>query len=207
MATSIETAKRRGQLVVQDFNKRFTPNTPCFYQPVRGEDKWYPTRTRSEAWLLGHGEPVVKVDGASGCVCISHLAMPGSDRYEASIAESEEARATHNTQRLVADDGLTVSEVAQKLHDPDWEPFPGGEPERPEATSEPAMVYQYAVWLNTERGQVHHDGVITLPMIKDIRGYLNARQMIADDLNAIGVPVLNPIALNVSSLCIVGEVE
>lgn len=96
MAKSIDSMKRKGAAVVSNFNQQFTPNTPCFYQPIRGEDKWYPTRTRSEAWMLGHGEPVVKVDGTSGCVCIEHLAMPGSDRYEACIAESEEARCTHN---------------------------------------------------------------------------------------------------------------
>ena len=96
MANRIDQAQIKGAAVANEFNRQFKPNTPCFYQPIRGEDKWYPTRTRSEAWLLGHGEPVVKIDGASGCVCISHLAMPGSDRYEASIAEAEEARGEHN---------------------------------------------------------------------------------------------------------------
>lgn len=95
MANRIDQAQIKGAAVANEFNRQFKPNTPCFYQPIRGEDKWYPTRTRSEAWLLGHGEPVVKIDGASGCVCISHLAMPGSDRYEASIAEAEEARSEH----------------------------------------------------------------------------------------------------------------
>ncbi len=94
MASRITNNHFTGAAAVNDFNHRFTPNTPCFYQPIRSEDKWYPTRTRSEAWLLGHGDAVVKIDGASGCVSINHLAMPGSDRYEAAIAESEEAWGT-----------------------------------------------------------------------------------------------------------------
>lgn len=93
MAQIIDRMRLKGgAAVVENFNRQFTPNTPCFYQPTRGIDKWYPTRTRSEAWMLGHGEPVVQIDGTSGCVSIEHLAMPGSERYEAAIAESEAAR-------------------------------------------------------------------------------------------------------------------
>lgn len=201
MAQSIDVVKRNGQLVVDSFNKRFPPNTPCFFQPFRNEDKWLPTRTRSEAWLLGHGEPVVKVDGASGGVLVSHLAMPGSDRYEASICEAEEARAAHDTHYGAADEGLTVSEGTMRAHGSDWVPFP--EPD--DATSEPDCVYQYSVWVNTERGRVTHDGVIVLPMIRGIEGYMKARDLIAADMVAAGLPGLSVSALNVTSLCIVGE--
>ena len=88
MAQSINTILRAGADAVTTFNRMYTPNTPCFYQPSRNEDKWYPTRTRSEAWILGHGDVVVKVDGTSGCVSIEHLAMPGSDRYARKAAEA-----------------------------------------------------------------------------------------------------------------------
>lgn len=118
MRTNVAAAIRRGEKTVADFNKQFTPNSPCFYQPVRGEDKWYPTRTRSEAWILGHGEPVVKIDGASGCVCISHLAMPGSDRYEASICEAEDERDAHYTQRFWTEGDLAEDEELQLVDSP-----------------------------------------------------------------------------------------
>lgn len=81
MKTNYAAAQRRGEKIVAEFNEKYTPNTPCFYAPIRGEDEWHSTRTRSEAWMLGHGEPVVKVDGATGCVCIEHLAMPDTAKY------------------------------------------------------------------------------------------------------------------------------
>lgn len=31
------------------------------------------TRTRSQAWALGHGTPVVLVDGYSGGICLTHV--------------------------------------------------------------------------------------------------------------------------------------
>ena len=353
MAQNIAAAQRRGQKVVEEFNKQFTPNTPCFYQPVRGEDKWYPSRTRSEAWLLGHGEPVVKIDGATGCVCISHLAMPGSDRYEVSICEADEARAAHTTQRLPdgadpdwvsfpeadsqaaepeASDHLQLIAMLQKLGQefgcpggvsrlswlrgrlatlekleedirtgnqsdgyhtfnelyahrvrlfaclmhayrasawwsfshadggdmPGWiiagidtpagtatyhlpeseiDNLPAGtniafgkewdghtaddvlerllslrrsEREWPanNDTTDDLLVYQYSVWVNTERGRITHDGVILLPMIRGIEGYLKARDLIAADMVAAGLPAtLGVNALNVTTLNAVGEVS
>jgi hypothetical protein len=34
------------------------------------------TKTRSEAWALGHGAVVVKVEGRAGGVDITHLEVP-----------------------------------------------------------------------------------------------------------------------------------
>lgn len=41
--------------------------------PATRDDKPLLTRTRSEAWALGHGEPVVKVVGYSGGITLSHV--------------------------------------------------------------------------------------------------------------------------------------
>ena len=89
MTNRINKNMSSGAAALAEFNRKYTPNTPCFYQPSRNEDKWYPTRTRSEAWMLGHGDVVVKVDGTSGCVAVEHLAMPGSDRYGAARKAAE----------------------------------------------------------------------------------------------------------------------
>jgi hypothetical protein len=41
--------------------------------PATRDDKPLLTRTRSEAWALGHGEPVVKVVGYPGGITLSHV--------------------------------------------------------------------------------------------------------------------------------------
>ena len=179
MANRIDQAQIKGAAVVNEFNRQFKPNTPCFYQPIRGEDKWYPTRTRSEAWLLGHGEPVVKIDGASGCVCISHLAMPGSDCYEASIAEAEEARSEHAN----------------------WVPFTDEEAETAQAEQdeqEEQAIYHYAASVNLPQGQIHYDGILVGPMISSMADYMNYRAKIAADVKA------NVDQVQIHSMSIVG---
>lgn len=170
MAQTIDSMKRQGAAVVANFNRQFTPNTPCFYQPTRGIDKWYPTRTRSEAWMLGHGEPVVQVDGTSGCVSIEHLAMPGSDRYEAAMAESDEAWGTWV--------GQLVETVSQNAPKP--------EPIEPIALDEQdeLVVYQYAASVNLPQGQIHYDGILTGALITGIEDYQRYRAEIAADANA-----------------------
>jgi len=40
-------------------------------------DPWEPTETTSQAWLLGHGEPVVKVACLSGGYGLNFLRFPG----------------------------------------------------------------------------------------------------------------------------------
>ena len=157
MSQSIETMKRRGTAVVENFNRQFTPNTPCFYQPTRGVDKWYPTRTRSEAWILGSGEPVVQIDGTSGCVSIGHLAMPGSELYEAAIAESEEAQALHVAQQL---DETAADEPGEQV------------------------VYHYAASVNLPQGKIHYDGILNGPIITGIEDYRRYRAEIAADVKA-----------------------
>lgn len=54
-----------------------------YHHILPAEDAGLRTRTRSQAWPLGHGEPVVKVEGITGGVLLSHLV----------IAEQEDAAA------------------------------------------------------------------------------------------------------------------
>lgn len=62
-------------LSVDAFNDTYAIGTACRYYPVAGDSKHLKTRTRSEAWALGHGAVVVKVEGKAGGVDINHLVM------------------------------------------------------------------------------------------------------------------------------------
>jgi len=61
---------KKGTMLADLFNARYPIGTPVFYRSVWGESKGVRTKTRSKAWLLGHGEPVVLVEGISGGVCL-----------------------------------------------------------------------------------------------------------------------------------------
>lgn len=60
---------------VDAFNDTYAIGTACRYYPVAGDSEHLKTRTRSEAWALGHGAVVVKVEGKAGGVDINHLVM------------------------------------------------------------------------------------------------------------------------------------
>lgn len=67
----------------EEFNAAYPVGTKVTYYPLRGEndelvknDPDHPplsTKTRTEAWTLGHGAVVVSVEGKSGGVSIEHL--------------------------------------------------------------------------------------------------------------------------------------
>jgi hypothetical protein len=69
-------------LTADQWNERNPIGTPVIAYPgVRPEDPAaaafgvhrLETVTRSRAWNLGHGTPVVMVDGYSGGICLSHV--------------------------------------------------------------------------------------------------------------------------------------
>lgn len=70
-----------------EWNESCPPGTPVRYWPVAGKPNVCETHTRSEAWELGHGEPVVKVVGWSGGVALSHIARLG---HTGRVEEEEE---------------------------------------------------------------------------------------------------------------------
>jgi len=55
------------------WNQRHPVGTPVRYYPIMGEPEHVDTVTRSEAWELGHGQPVVKISGRTGGVCLQHI--------------------------------------------------------------------------------------------------------------------------------------
>ena len=69
-------------LTAEQFNERYPVGTPVIaypdvrpeYAAERGfEVERLETCTRSVAWNLGHGEPVVMVDGYAGGISLEHI--------------------------------------------------------------------------------------------------------------------------------------
>lgn len=62
-----------------EWNERYPIGTPVRFYSVLPGTEFEESKTRSEAWELGHGEPVVKIEGRTGCVCLSHceISMKG----------------------------------------------------------------------------------------------------------------------------------
>lgn len=82
----LEAAKAEGQRQADEFNRWHPIGTPVIaYPSVRPEHsaaasacKRLETVTRTPAWTLGDGEPVVSVEGYAGGICLSHIdVVPG----------------------------------------------------------------------------------------------------------------------------------
>ncbi|MFG2747228.1 hypothetical protein ACGFY0_45245 [Streptomyces chartreusis] len=56
-----------------EWNARYPVGTFVLAYPMTRDDAPLPTRTRTPAWTLGHGEPVVSVEGEAGGICLSHV--------------------------------------------------------------------------------------------------------------------------------------
>lgn len=65
----------RPKISVEQWNARCPVGTPVRYHPIwpPGTVAHVDTKTRSEAWALGGGEVVAKIEGKAGGVCVSHL--------------------------------------------------------------------------------------------------------------------------------------
>ena len=72
--------RRLSTLSAEEFNARYPVGTAVTFYPLRdnrGTLKGEPraSRTRSAAWTLGGGEPVVLIEGKAGGVSLAHLVM------------------------------------------------------------------------------------------------------------------------------------
>ncbi|UZV40793.1 hypothetical protein 12Stean4476_00031 [Erwinia phage Stean] len=65
--------RRDPEAQARSFAERYPDNTPVWYYPIKGEDTRRAAWIRSEPWILGHGEVVVKITGVTGCVSIDHI--------------------------------------------------------------------------------------------------------------------------------------
>lgn len=57
----------------KEFNKLYPVGTRFKYIPILGCKRRIRTKTRSEAWDLGYGDALVKIEGRSAGVDITHL--------------------------------------------------------------------------------------------------------------------------------------
>lgn len=65
--------RRDSIMTAEQFNGLYPEGTAFRYYPVRGDDDFLETKTRSHAWELGDGTPVVLIEGRTGGVCVEHL--------------------------------------------------------------------------------------------------------------------------------------
>lgn len=71
-----------GAYTAEQWNALFPVGTPVRYWPVYPPVEGIPpvdTKTRSEAWALGDGSVVVKVEGRTGGVHLSHVEVTKSE--------------------------------------------------------------------------------------------------------------------------------
>ena len=61
-------------MTAEEWNGMYPPGTLVRYFPIKGHlDEYEDLLTRSEAWDLCHGEPVVKLQSKAGGCCLSHI--------------------------------------------------------------------------------------------------------------------------------------
>jgi len=61
------------KITVENWNQRYPVGTKVIYWPVAGGSEYEESETRSKAWALGDGHPVVLIKGRSGGVSLMHL--------------------------------------------------------------------------------------------------------------------------------------
>lgn len=64
-------------MTADEFNERHPVGTKVAAFPITRDEEPLLTRTRSKAWTLGHGAPVVMVEGYSGGICLTHVDVIG----------------------------------------------------------------------------------------------------------------------------------
>lgn len=95
----LKAAKAEGQAQADEFNRRYPVGTPVIAFPLtRPEDndphffKQLETVTRTPAWILGHGDPVVSVEGYAGGICLTHVDIAPRTNTPDVVSVNEEGR-------------------------------------------------------------------------------------------------------------------
>ncbi|WP_436759374.1 hypothetical protein [Streptosporangium sp. V21-05] len=60
-------------MTADDWNALHPIGTPVLAWPGTRDDEPLTTRTRTPAWTLGHGAPVVSVEGVAGGIFLTHI--------------------------------------------------------------------------------------------------------------------------------------
>ena len=78
-------------MTAAQWNATYPVGTPVLYRPVITDAACVRTKTRSEAWELGHGEAVVKVAGHSGGVPLMSLEVAVDGERITNAADEQDA--------------------------------------------------------------------------------------------------------------------
>lgn len=70
---TLDDSTRAAYRLVNEWNFTFPPGTPVLAWPGTRDEQPLRTRTRSGAWVLGSGEPVVSVVGHAGGIHLGHV--------------------------------------------------------------------------------------------------------------------------------------
>lgn len=65
--------KRKYKISALEWNEKHPVGTKVKYHPIIDEPEFIESATRSEAWELGHGAPIVKIVGRAGGVSLDAL--------------------------------------------------------------------------------------------------------------------------------------
>jgi hypothetical protein len=98
--------RRRSPWTADLWNEMHAVGTKVRYRPVLGSDAYEETVTRSEAWSLGDGTPVVSIDGRTGGVSLAHI-EPVAIPTASSGSETDPARGVYCWRWSLAD-GIQV---------------------------------------------------------------------------------------------------
>jgi hypothetical protein len=64
-------------MTAEEWNKKYPVGTKIRYYPIKGipeyDHQYRESKTRSIAWTLGSGHPIVKIEGLAGGVHLDHL--------------------------------------------------------------------------------------------------------------------------------------
>lgn len=64
-------------MTADEFNSRYPVGTAVVAYPDSRLDRALETVTRTPAWTLGHGAPVVSVEGYAGGISLTHVDVIG----------------------------------------------------------------------------------------------------------------------------------
>jgi hypothetical protein len=107
-------------LELAQWAQRHPVGTRVRYWPVRGYEEFRDSTVRSEPWRLGHGMPIVKIEGTAGGVAIDHLrALPD----EPSVQEIREkvalnALALERLRRIVSSGATKIDPIVYETRAP-----------------------------------------------------------------------------------------
>ena len=69
--------------IVKDWNKNYPPGTEV--ELINDDGQIEKTKTRSVAWLLGSGTPVVEVDGRAGGYLLTRIRPAAQKRHSGQL--------------------------------------------------------------------------------------------------------------------------